>query len=97
MFHATPAKDKQKSLDVDGAYINCWIEAVDSNVAETIAKVKIEELQWKILKLEEAYEISDKDYEDKSEGFDYYQQALIDKEVYVIHTYPAENNLEIIE
>ena len=35
-------------------------------------------------------EISEGDYKKGDEGIEYYEQALIDKEVYVFYTYPPK-------
>ena len=83
---------KEKNVfEVGGAYINCWIDATNIKIAKSIANRNIEESSWQIDNLEEGYEVTEKDYENKPEGFESYQQALLDKEVYVFHTYPAED------
>lgn len=88
MFHGVP---NQHAVDVDGiagAYINCYIDAVDLISATKIAKKDISKMNWIVLNREEAYKIDDTTISDK--GRKYYNQALIDKTVYVFHTYPFE-------
>jgi hypothetical protein len=86
-FHAKPTKEHVEYVETLGAYINCWIESTDIESAKKIATRTIENLAWKIIDLEDAYEITEADYENKPAGKEYYKQALIDKEVYKVHTY----------
>lgn len=88
-YHAIPKETNVP--EVGGAYINCWIDAADLETAKNISTNKIKDLNWQINNLEESYLVSEKEYENKPEGLEYYQQAKLDKEVYVLHTYPVED------
>ena len=87
IYHSEPPKE-DIDPEIIGAFINCWIDATDIELAETIAKHKIKELGWQIIETEDAYELIEGNFED-SKSLEYYNQALIDKEVYVIHTYAS--------
>jgi hypothetical protein len=86
-FHAKPTTEHVDYIETLGAYINCWIESTDIVSAKIIAARTIENLAWKIIDLDDAYEITLADYENKPTGREYYEKALIDKEVYQVHTY----------
>ncbi|HSZ32405.1 MAG TPA: hypothetical protein VK772_03795 [Puia sp.] len=86
-YHAVPDVNHSDYGQINGAYINCWIEASDLEKAKMISRKTIEDLKWAILSLEDAYPISLSDFAPGSEGKEFHEQALIDKEVYQIHTY----------
>jgi hypothetical protein len=58
--------------------------------AYLIAKGWIEDQAWVALSLEAQYPISEETYREKSEGRQYYEQALIDQEVFVFFTSPKD-------
>lgn len=89
-YHVTPSIGNKDVIDVGGAYINCYVDSVSINEAKDVAEHKLAELCWKILNIEEAYEVRQEDFDEGSEGLVYYEQALIDKAVYVIYTYPRD-------
>ena len=77
-----------------GASVGCWIKNQTEKNAYLIAKVWIEENGWRIICLDEQYPISEEDYSDKPEGREYFEQALIDGEVFVFHTFPVNQGVE---
>ena len=92
MFHVKPFENNPDFTTLAGAYINCWIVSNTILEAEKIAATQISELLWEIINLEEGYEITEKYYIEDPKGLEVYNQVLIDKEVYTIHTY--ENDEE---
>ncbi|MDN4165477.1 hypothetical protein QWY31_08195 [Cytophagales bacterium LB-30] len=54
--------------------------------ADKIARQEIEEMDWFILEREEVQTIDNESIEDDKK--EYYEQALIDKTVFVFYTYP---------
>lgn len=73
-----------------GANVGCWIRNQTKKNAYLIAKGWIEELGWVVLSLEEQYPVSGETYREKSEGRQYYEQALVDEEVFVFYTCPRD-------
>lgn len=53
-----------------------------------MAERNIKSQQWKILSLDEIWRIPRGHYETEDDGLQYYEQALIDREVYVFHQSP---------
>jgi hypothetical protein len=90
MFHGQPKLDAADVDNVGGAYINCYVHANSLGQAEKISRKDIRKMKWEILEQEEAYELDADSVSD--EGREYYEQALIDKTVYILHTYPIEEN-----
>ena len=90
IFHVQPRPDPEDADNVGGAYVNCWIKADSITGAQQIARQKIDDLKWHILEKDNAFELPPGHYSPDSDGFEFYQQALIDKFVLRFHTYPAE-------
>jgi len=88
MFHAIPNLNAEDVDNVAGSYINCYIQAESIKKAEWISRVYIRKMNWNILDCEEAYELDSDTVSD--EGREYYEQALIEKTVYVFHNYPID-------
>jgi hypothetical protein len=86
-FHVIPDSGNEVHGQTQGAYINCWIVAENLEMAKTISAKSIKDMDWIILELQNAYEINITDYAPGSEGRQFHEQALIDKEVYSIHQY----------
>lgn len=84
-YHGKPKTNNQEVGETIGAYINCYIEADNLKQAEKIARNEIDEMNWDILTRDEAYTIDNESISD--EGREYYEQAIIDKAVYVFHSY----------
>ncbi|HSZ33217.1 MAG TPA: hypothetical protein VK772_07895 [Puia sp.] len=86
-FHVIPYAGNEVHGQTRGAYINCWIEAENLELAKSISAKSIKNMDWIILELQNAYEINVTDYASGSEGRQFHEQALIDKEVYSIQQY----------
>lgn len=89
-YHCKPQSQTDDLEDVAGAYINCWIEAENFEQAGISARQELDEMDWQVLELEEAFTVTREDYSEDPNGLEYYEQALIDKQVFLIHTYPIE-------
>ena len=71
-----------------GANVGCWIKNQTKKNAYLIAKGWIEDHGWVTLALKDQHPVSHEDYKDKGEGRRYFEQALIDEEVFVFITSP---------
>lgn len=91
MYHAEPLAENEKEMNVMGAYINCWLVSETLEQAEEIALVTIQNEKWHPLTLDEGFEITSTDYIGDPKGLEVYEQALINKEVYSIHTYESRD------
>lgn len=91
MFHTFPAATHSERESVGGAFVGCWIVRQTLVEADSVARSIISEALWEIDRREEACPISRADYENKIDGLEYYEQALVDKEVVVFYRYPPED------
>lgn len=89
-YETVPSENSENYADTGGAYINCWIKAKSIADATILAEIHINENEWVILKLEESYPVNYELYEYGDESLEYFQQAEIDGEVYVYHSWPNE-------
>ena len=93
-FVARPPDDPKRGSDIAGAYVNCWIDRLDRQTAEEVARQQIAQSSWSIESLEKYCVVSGADYEGDQRGRQYFEQALIDKEVLVFHRWPASGEYE---
>lgn len=87
IYHVKPTPELIDKADIGGAYVGCWIEASSFKSACVAAEREIQLANWQIIEQDEAYEVTEKDYLPGSPELEFYEQALIDKEVLVFHTY----------
>jgi hypothetical protein len=87
VYHCQPNKKYAGEL-IGGAYIGCWIATTTLSKVDKIARKLIKEQNWSILETDEEGEILPGSMNKKNPRFEYYEQALIDKEVLVFYTYP---------
>ncbi len=85
-YHVKPTSNKKNTGDSKGAFVNCYV--VDDNLknADKIARKEIKEMDWDIVKREEVQTVDKESIADDKK--EYYEQALIDKTVFVFYTYP---------
>jgi hypothetical protein len=57
-----------------------------------VAKGWIEEEGWVVLSLESQALVSAQDYQDDAEKREYFEQALMDEEVFVFYTFPENDD-----
>ena len=88
-FLAVPTPDAREFEEAGGAYVNCWILGDgDREAAEERATTLIEEYGWAVEALEEGAIVSGEDYPPGEEDREFYEQALIEREVLVFNTWP---------
>ena len=90
-FHAVPIS-AEVPTGIVGAYVNCWVQDSNIDKTELTARRGIENNGWGITGYE--YEPRQTHREEWLDGEDlqYYDQALIDREVWMFHMY--EDNEE---
>ena len=89
-FEAIPTMNAEDFSEYGGALINCWIKEEDKERASIKALSCIKGNGWQIVHLEESCMADDGVYDGK-ESLKYIDQAKIDGEVYVYHTWPIES------
>ena len=88
LFEATPRRSAKADSAAGGAFVACWIERPTRRRAVADARTLIEAQGWIVGKPDEAYEVDESTYPPGKNGREYFQQALIDKQVLVFHVYP---------
>jgi hypothetical protein len=88
LFEATPRRDARTAPGAAGAYVSCWIERPTLDEAVRVARSGIEAEGWIVDEPDEAYEVGAADYPPGKDGREYFEQALIDKEVFAFHLFP---------
>jgi hypothetical protein len=73
-----------------GAQVGCWIKDQTEKNAYLIAKGWIEAQGWVVLSLDQQKRILLESYADGDEGKQYFEQALIDEEVFVFYTFSKD-------
>jgi len=71
-----------------GAIVSCWVERPTSGDAEVVAKEMIASKGWQVVESLEINQLSDGDHGMSENARQYYEQALLDKEVLVFFVYP---------
>jgi hypothetical protein len=85
-FHAVPI-NAQVPPSIVGAYVNCWVQDSFIEKAEITARRGIENNGWGITGYDsEPYQTSREQWLN-SDKLEYYEQALIDREVWLFHMY----------
>jgi hypothetical protein len=88
-YRTTPLPDR---LDVaakyGGAIVDCWIDRETALEAESVAKKMIETQGWQVRETLEVAQTSEEDFAKSAKLRQYYEQAVLDKEVVVFFTYP---------
>lgn len=87
-IHALPGRDAALQ-EFGNAYVNCWIEAPDLGEAVCRALAEVEGAGWHPDEICRGFLTTREAYTGDDDGLEYFEQALIDKEVCVFYTYPV--------
>ncbi len=74
-----------------GASVNCWILRDTSAQAIAVARGWLGDEDWGIVSMTEPVIMTRGEQESHPEGIQYFEQAEVDREVFVVHTWPVEN------
>jgi hypothetical protein len=96
-IEARPAPDADEYGNVAGAFVNCWVNADDLRTAERRAVALIQGYRWRPYRFKDWELVTRATYagrEPRDHGApdlqDIVDQAFIDEEVCVFHTWPAD-------
>ncbi|MCL4743256.1 MAG: hypothetical protein KJZ54_13760 [Phycisphaerales bacterium] len=93
-IHAVPEPTHDDGT-VGGAYVVCWIEAPDLDDAVRRARAEIVDAGWRPGELRRGHVTTREEYTGDNDGqLEYFEQALIDKEVCVFYSYPVHDEPE---
>jgi hypothetical protein len=87
-FEVRPTPTHSKSPEYAGAFVNCWVLRDTQDQAEDVAREWISNEGWHIISVDEATLMTREKQEESPDGVEYFEQAEIDSEVFVFHTWP---------
>ena len=90
IVEALPGIGSDDFMSYGGAYISVF--TTDSTESDAIATAnrEISDAGWQFKSIDSVSLVTRSDYDDEHESLQYYEQALIDGIVLVIHTFPAD-------
>lgn len=88
-FEVRPKETHSKREQYAGATVSCWVLRDTQNQAEAVARGWIGDEDWRITRVETATPMTREQQAEHPDGMQYFEQAEIDREVFVFHTWPA--------
>lgn len=89
MVDAQPQPGTHAFAEYGGASINVYTTELSEAVALRIATREVSEAGWQVNAIDETFLLTRGDLVDAPDGLAYFEQALMDGVVVVIHTYSA--------
>ena len=90
-IEAAPDGVRQSLNEFGGAYINVYTTEIDIRSAIEIAEREVTDLGWRVDRVVSAALNAADDFPDEASGRQYYEQALVDGLVIVVHTFPPHH------
>ena len=87
---ATPAAGSDAFASHGGAYINVFTTDASESEALSTASREIAEAGWQFNRIDDVTWVTRSDYADDPSGLEYFEQALIDGVVIVVHIFSPD-------
>jgi hypothetical protein len=87
---ARPRENTPAFREFGGAHVVAWIDAPSEHLALERAQREVRESGWMVERVDAVALLQRSDYEEDDPSVEYFDQALIDKEVLVFHAWPVE-------
>jgi hypothetical protein len=87
-YEAKPRESNEKTSGHGGAFVNCWITGTDKEKADFQARKEIYRAGWIAEGLTEIKIVDETTFDGNEKSLEYYNQAKLDGECYVYHTWP---------
>src|SRR5262245_8799679 len=84
-FEARPTNINEAAGKARGAFVNCWIQRDTREEAESYARGAIGDQNWHITRLEDSCSVTRETQ--SSNSLQYFEQAELDGEAFVFHTW----------
>jgi hypothetical protein len=88
LFEAIP--QSIESAEFEGAFISCWLKRDKESIAKKDCHEFIRNKGWKIKLLQDSKQVTRRTYGKNNPGRQYFEQALLDDEVFVFDTWPSK-------
>jgi hypothetical protein len=79
---------------VDGAFVSCWVDEPTADLAEHLARSRIEAAGWDPFQVDERRPVEREEYLQKPESLALFDQASIDGWVLTFHQWPIGGDPE---
>ena len=90
IVEALPGVGSEDFMSVGGAFISVFTSDSTESEALATASREVADAGWQFKSIDSVALVTRSDYEDDSEALQYFEQALLDGVVLVMHTYPAD-------
>lgn len=90
-YELIPKPQSLKTAEHGGAWGSAWIKTTDIDTAKSITEAQFEQSGWDVVTNETIESVDRTDYLD-SQSLEYFDQAMLDGEVYVYDTYPPSQD-----
>src|SRR6185436_3738377 len=88
-FEVRPKPTHPKRDRYAGAMVNCWVARETESEADAVARGWIGDQHWWVTRSEGGSVMTRAKQAEHPEGMPYFEQAEIDREVFVFHTWPV--------
>jgi hypothetical protein len=89
-FEAKPKPDHPEAGEVEGAFVDCWLDGDDAREEERRAREIIDERGWEITSKEDERVVSGEDYADDPDGLRFFRDAEANGACLVFEAWLAE-------
>ena len=92
-YEVRPNSGTKAFEEFGGAFVNCYVQASSEAEATAFAQAEMTESGWSVIAVEETPAQLDRDYlvNNNPDGLRYFDQAVLDGECYVFHTWGIES------
>lgn len=85
-----PAENSPNAVEYGGAYANCWVQREVLSDAMAAAIDLVHDAGWQAETVEEERQVFREEF--NGDGLEYFDQAVLDNEVCVFHTWPIDSS-----
>ena len=93
---ASPIPGSDRFLEFGGAYINVYTTSQTEAEAIVVATAEIREAGWQLDAVDDVNWATRDDFEDAESGLEYFEQALLDGVVVVVHIFPPNTGEQVV-
>ena len=94
---ASPIPGSDRFFEFGGAYINVYTTSKTEAEALVVATTEVQETGWQLDLIDDVNWVTRADFEDAESGLEYFEQALLDGAVVVVHTFPPDTGEPVVE
>ncbi|GAB3374428.1 hypothetical protein GCM10027431_26960 [Lysobacter rhizosphaerae] len=93
---ASPLPGSERFFEFGGAYINVYTTSKTETDAIAVATVEVREAGWQFDAIDDVNWVTRDDLTDTESGLEYFEQALLDGIVIVVHTFPPDTGDQVV-